>query len=184
MLLSDSTIKELIKKEEIIVKPFDESLLSPSSLDIRLGDEIIVFNKVKNGIIDVRKEIPKTYYRKFKVKDFFILQPQQFILAHTLEYIKLPSYISARLEGRSSLARLGLIVHSTGGFIDAGFKGQITLEMTNLNKMPIKLYPKMKIAQIAFEKLDKPAENPYDKRKKSKYLNQRGPTISRIHEDF
>ena len=132
----------------------------------------------------MKKPVTEEVYDVIICDDHFIIHPGQFILAHTLEYIKLPTYLAARLEGRSSLARLGIIIHSTGGFIDAGFEGQLTLEMTNINKVPVKLYPGMKIAQIAFEILDKEAERPYNQRIESKYNKQRGPTLSKIFKDF
>ncbi len=177
---------KLIERGEIEVKPFDKNLLSPSSLDIRLGKRFIFFKEPVSEmeIIDVKKPVSERVYMEVDVDDFIIIKPRQFILGHTLEYIKLPAYISARLEGRSSIARLGIIIHSTGGFIDPGFEGQITLEMTNINHYPIKIYPGMKIAQIAFEKLDYPAANPYNKRKTSKYIGQRGATLSKIFKDF
>ncbi|MGQ4892441.1 MAG: dCTP deaminase [Candidatus Njordarchaeia archaeon] len=184
MLLSDGTIKELIEKGEIVIKPFNLDSLSPSSVDLRLGNRFIIFKKSEKETIDVRKPINRELYEEIETNEGLTVKPYQFLLAHTLEYIKLPSYVSARLEGRSSLARLGLIIHSTGGFIDAGFEGQITLEITNINSIPIKIYPGMRIAQIAFEKLDRPAGNPYNLRKNSKYVKQRGATLSKIYLDF
>ena len=184
MLLSDSTIKELVQKNKIKIKPFDPSLVGPSSVDLRLGKQFVVFKPVKDSLIDIREKIPEDVYEVVEAESELIIKPQQFILGHTLETIELPKYISARLEGRSSLARLGIVIHSTGGFIDAGFKGQITLEITNINSIPIKLHVGMRVAQLAFELLDKPAETPYYMRKSSKYLNQKGATLSKIYEDF
>jgi len=185
MLLSDQTILELIRKREIILEPFSEELIGPSSIDLRLGNEFIVFERSKIAVIDPKKPIEK-YTREIIIDndDFFIIHPNEFILATTLEYIKLPDYISARIEGRSSIARLGIIVHSTGGFVDAGFEGKLTLEMSNLNIVPIKLYPGMKIAQLAFMMQDKPSKIPYGKRKGSKYYKQDRPMPSRIYLDF
>ncbi len=185
MLLSDRTIIELIRKGELIIEPFDEKLVGPSSVDLRLGNDFIMFDRKRIEAIDPRKPVDD-YLEYIHVNDgdFLVLHPGQFVIASTLEYIKLPSYISARIEGRSSLARLGLIIHSTGGFVDAGFEGTLTLEMSNINIVPIKLYPKMKIAQLAFILQDKPSLVPYNKRETSKYLAQKGPTPSRIHLDF
>jgi len=185
MLLSDVTIKELIRKGEIQIIPYDESLVGPSSIDLRLGHEFLVFDTKRVEAIDPKKPIDG-YLERIYINngEFLILHPGQFIIATTLEYIKLPPYISARIEGRSSIARLGVIVHSTGGFVDAGFEGQLTLEMSNINVVPVKLYPRMKIAQLAFFMQDKPSEVPYNCRKSSKYVGQRGPTPSRIHLDF
>ena len=185
MLLSDKTIIELIRKGEIVIEPFDEKLVGPSSIDLRLGNEFIMFDRKRIEAIDPREPIDK-YLEYIHINDgeFLVLHPGQFIIASTLEYIKLPPHISARIEGRSSLARLGLIIHSTGGFVDAGFEGTLTLEMSNINIVPIKLYPRMKIAQLAFILQDKPSAVPYNKRKTSKYVAQRGPTPSRIYLDF
>ena len=184
MLLSDKTIKELIDKGEIVIEPFNPDFLSPSSIDMRLGNRFILFKRTVEEIIDVRKPISRNLYEEIETNEGIVIKPYQFLLAHTLEYLKLPSFVSARLEGRSSLARLGLIIHSTGGFIDAGFEGQITLEITNINSVPIKIYPRMRIAQIAFEKLDQPAEKPYNVKKGSKYVKQKGATLSKIYLDF
>lgn len=185
MLLSDITIRELIRKGEIVVEPFDESLIGPSSIDLRLGHEFVFFDRTRIEAIDPKKPVDDCLEKIYVEGDKpLILHPGQFVVASTLEYIKLPPYISARIEGRSSIARLGVIVHSTGGFVDAGFEGQLTLEMSNINIVPIKLYPKMKIAQLAFFLQDRPSEVPYNKRKTSKYIRQRGPTPSRIYLDF
>jgi len=185
MLLSDKTIKDLIKKRELIIEPFNESLVGPSSVDLRLGTEFLVFDETKVSAIDVRQDVSH-YMKKIIVPmgESITIQPGMFLLATTLEYIKLPDYISARIEGKSSLARLGLIIHSTGGFIDAGFEGQLTLELSNVNRVPIKLYVGMPICQIAFILQDKPSEQPYWKRKTSKYKKQKGPIPSRIHLEF
>ncbi len=185
MILSDRTILRLIREGKIVIEPFDESLIGPSSIDLRLGDEFVVFERTKLSVIDPKTPIEE-YTKRIKVdkSEGFVIHPGEFVLATTLEYIKLPDDIAARIEGRSSIARLGLIVHSTGGFVDAGFEGQLTLEMSNINRIPIKVYPGMRIAQLAFIKQDSPSEVPYWKRKGSKYIKQRGPTPSKIHLDF
>ncbi len=185
MILSDQSILELIKKGEIIIKPFNDDLVGPSSVDLRLGNEFLVFERARIDVIDPKQPL-EDLTRKIFVEngDFFVIHPGEFILATTLEYIKLPDYIAARIEGRSSLARLGIVVHSTGGFVDAGFEGQLTLEMSNLNRIPVKLYPGMKIAQLAFILQDKPSQVPYGKRPSSKYHKQKGPIPSKIYRDF
>lgn len=185
MILSDTSILELIEKGELVIKPFDPNLIGPSSIDLRLGNEFLIFERAKIGVLDPKTPI-ENYVKKVVVdeKEGFIIHPNEFVLATTLEYIKLPDYIAARIEGRSSIARLGVVVHSTGGFVDAGFEGQLTLEMSNLNMIPIKLYPKMKIAQLALLRQDKPSKTPYGKRKGSKYYGQKGPMPSKIHLDF
>jgi len=185
MLLCDHTIRQLIARGEIVIEPFDESLVGPSSIDLRLGNEFRVFERTRIDAIDPRKPIEElTKLIVIKDDEAFVIHPGEFVLATTLEYIKLPNYIAARIEGRSSLARLGIVVHSTGGFVDAGFEGQLTLEMSNLNQVPVKLYPGMRIAQLAFIIQDRPSEVPYGKRKTSKYYKQRGPTPSMIYKDF
>ena len=185
MILCDQSILELVRKGEIIIEPFDPELIGPSSVDLRLGNEFLIFERTRIDVIDPRKPIDSFTKRIVIEKgENFVIHPGEFVLATTLEYIKLPDYIAARIEGRSSLARLGIVVHSTGGFIDAGFEGQLTLEMSNLNIVPIKLYPGMKIAQLAFMLQDKPSKIPYGKRKSSKYYGQRGPVPSKIHLDF
>ncbi len=185
MLLSDGSILELIKKGELIIEPFDESLLGPSSLDLRLGNEFLVFDRTRIDAIDPHKPIDK-FTKRIEIGDneYFVIHPGEFVLATTREYIKLPNYLAARIEGRSSLARLGLIIHSTGGFVDAGFEGQLTLEMSNLNIVPVKLIPGMRIAQIAFLMQDKASIKPYGERKTSKYYRQKGPVPSKIYLDF
>lgn len=185
MLLCDRTIKELVKKGELVIDPYDESLVGPSSIDLRLGTKFLFFNPSRIDVIDPKKPLRETLYPvEIALGDFIILHPNQFVIATTLEYIKLPPHISARIEGRSSLARLGIIIHSTGGFVDAGFEGQLTLEMSNINVVPVKLYAGMRIAQLAFILQDKPSEVPYNKRSTSKYVGQRGPTPSKIFRDF
>lgn len=185
MILSDKSILDMIRSGELVIEPFDKSLVGPSSVDLRLGNEFVIFERTRIDVIDPKKPIQE-YTKVIKVNDnnFFIIHPGEFILATTLEYVKLPNHIAARIEGRSSIARLGVVVHSTGGFVDAGFEGQLTLEMSNLNMVPVKLYPKMKIAQLAFILQDKPSKVPYSIRKGSKYHKQKGPMPSKIHLDF
>ncbi len=174
MILSDSSIRELIKKGELIIEPFEEANIQASSIDLRLGDEVIIY---EDDFIDIKQEDIKV--KKIKFDNSFIIEPKAFVLATTIEYIKLPNYITAFVEGRSSLGRLGLFIENAG-WVDAGFEGQITLELYNSNKSPIKLYSNMKICQIVLAKLDRPAQKPY----RGKYQGQRGVVASRIYKDF
>lgn len=180
MLLSDKTIKKLVEQGELIIRPFNPEHLGGSSLDLTLSRESLTFNGRQKPFID-----PKEHTKMNRIhidEGGIFLQPEQFLIASTQEYIGLPDDIVARIEGRSSLARLGIVVHSTGGFIDAGFEGTLTLEMSNLNTVPVKIYPAMRIAQLTFLRQDKPSKRPYGKR--GKYQGQKGPTKSKIFLDF
>lgn len=175
MILSDKHIKEAIAKKEIIINPPIDfsSQLSACSIDLKLYSEFCIFNE--NGDLE-RVNIPEG--------EAFVLYPGQFALASTQETIKIPDNMAGRLEGRSSIARLGIIVHSTASLIETGFTGQITLELANLGPKPVKLYPGMRICALSFELLTSIAETPYYKKKNAKYLNQSGPTESKItHEN-
>ena len=189
MILSDKDIKKYLKerKIKIIPKPNLKEQLSSASLDIRLGNEFRIFEDTKHPFIDVRD--PKTFQnitRLVKLKDSepIIFQPNQFILAVTLEKIFLPDNISVRIDGKSSLGRLGVVIHSTAGHIDPGFQGRITLEMSNIGNLPILLYPKMRICQLVFQELSSPSQTPYYKRKTAKYLRGKYPGESKIHEEY
>lgn len=188
MILSDRDIKKYIEQGKIRIKPVPDlkKQLGPASLDFRLGNEFRIFNHIKKPFIDPKD--PNTFKnltKLIKVQNGkpFILQPNHFILAVTLEEIFLPNDIGARIEGRSSWGRLGLIIHSTAGYIDPGFRGRLTLEMSNIGMLPILLYPGMRICQIAFEHLSSPAEIPYPKRKSSKYFGDKLPRESKIYKD-
>ena len=174
MILSDRTIRELIEKGELVIEPYEPSHVQCSSLDLRLGEEIAVYRE--GDCIDVKEEI--SGIEVIKIKDFFEIKPKEFLLATTLEYIKLPNYITAFVEGRSSLGRLGLFIENAG-WVDAGFEGQITLELFNANKRPIRLYKGMRICQLVFAKLDRKPEKVYS----GKYKGQRGVTPSKIFMD-
>ncbi len=175
MILSDITIKELIKEGELEVEPFEEKNLQCSSLDLRLGDEVAIYSETE--CIDIRSEVVGV--RRFKVgEEGFKIEPGQFLLATTLEYVKLPNYITAFVEGRSSLGRLGLFIENAG-WVDAGFEGQITLELFNANHCPIKLYKGMRVCQLVFARLDRVPEKVYS----GKYRGQRGATPSKIYMD-
>ncbi|GAB6078582.1 dCTP deaminase [Hydrogenobaculum acidophilum] len=174
MILSDKTILNYIRTSQIIVEPFEESSLQCSSLDLRLGNSIAFYEDL--NIIDIKSPIQA----KTKVfEEYFIINPGEFLLASTIEYIKLPEFITAFVEGRSSLGRLGLFIENAG-WVDAGFEGQITLELYNANKYPIKLYSGMRICQLVFAKLDETPHKVY----KGKYLGQKGATPSKIFMDF
>ena len=189
MILSDRDIKELIKEGKIKIHPMPDFKiqLGPASLDFRLGNEFRIFNHSSKPYIDPKD--PKTFQNlttliKVPYGKPFVLQPGHFVLGVTLEEIELPDDIGARIEGRSSWGRLGIIVHSTAGYIDPGFKGRLTLEISNIGMLPVLLYPKMRICQIAFERLSSPCEVPYPKKKDAKYFKDNLPQESKIHKDL
>ncbi len=175
MILCDRTITRLIEEGKLVVEPFEPKNVQCSSLDLRLGGEIAVY-EANDEVIDVKLEIKGI--KREKVEDFFIIKPKEFVLATTLEYLKLPEDVTAFVEGRSSLGRLGLFIENAG-WVDAGFEGQITLELYNANSRPIKLYKGMRICQLVFAKLDEKPEKVYG----GKYKGQRGVTPSRIFMD-
>ena len=175
MILSDRSIKELIAKGELKVEPFFEELVQSSSLDLRLGKEFGIYKD--SGVIDVKEGPGKVDI--VKVEDYIDIGPKEFLLATTVEYVKLPPYITAFVEGRSSLGRLGLFIENAG-WVDAGFEGQITLELYNASQNPIRLYVGMRICQLVFAKLDTHPEKVYS----GKYLGQRGVVPSKIERDF
>lgn len=170
MILSDKTIKVKIKSGEIVIEPFSEEFLQPASYDLHLDKYFLIFNKESIGIIDV-KDKPKNLMKEIEVdeKEGFIIHPNEFVLTNVKEITGVDSRHVGRLEGKSSLGRLGLMVHATAGFLDPGNKLRLTLELANVSPIPIKIYPGMKIAQIAFETLDKDCERPYG----SKDLNSK-----------
>jgi len=184
MILSDRDILKKIKKGEIKIKPFVGSNLQPSTLDLKLSRKIRVFDNWELGVIDVRERADSSKVVKISVKGL-IVHPGEFILGSTVEKVGLPNDIAAKLEGRSSLGRLGLIVHATAGYVDPGFSGWLTFEISNISRLPIKLYADMKIAQICFFQMTSPAINPYGSKKlNSKYQGQKGPTASKFWKDF
>ena len=156
-------------------------------MDFRLGNYFKVYNHAKHAVLDPRDpDSFKDIARLIEVDENdipFIIQPGEFVLGVTMESVKLADDVVARVEGRSSLGRLGIIVHSTAGFIDAGFEGTITLEITNINRMPVALYPGMRVCQLAFETMSSPAEVPYSQKRSSKYQGQKYPEESRIAAD-
>ena len=186
MLLSDRDVKAEIAAGRVKVEPFDGAMIQPSSVDVRLDRFFRVFENHKYSVIDPSIEQPDlTREVAVEANEEFILHPGEFVLASTYEIITLPDDIAGRLEGKSSLGRLGLLTHSTAGFIDPGFSGHITLELSNVANLPVKLFPGMKIGQLCLIKLSSPAENPYGSALYgSRYQGQRGPTASKSWLNF
>ncbi len=186
MLLSDRDIRAEITGGRVNLQPFDEDMVQPSSVDIRLDRFFRVFENHRYPHIDPMADQPDlTRAVEPEGDEPFILHPGEFVLGSTYEVISLPDDIAARLEGKSSLGRLGLLTHSTAGFIDPGFSGHVTLELSNVATLPIKLWPGMKIGQLCFFRLSTPAEHPYGSEKYgSRYQGQRGPTPSRSWQNF
>jgi dCTP deaminase len=184
MILSDRTIREAIDAGTIVIDPFDEQCIQPSSIDLHVDSQFRVFANSRYAYIDVKDEMPDlTELVEVKPDEAFILHPGEFVLGSTLERVALPDDLVARLEGKSSLGRLGLLIHSTAGYVDPGWDGYLTLELSNVANLPITLYPGMKIGQISFFQLTTPAETPYGSAG-NKYQGQRGPTASRFYRDF
>ena len=186
MLLSDRDILAEVTEGRIALEPWDPAMLQPSSIDVRLDRFFRVFENHRYPHIDPAEEQPElTRLIEVGDEDAFVLHPGEFVLGSTWEQVSLPATVAARLEGKSSLGRLGLLTHSTAGFIDPGFSGHVTLELSNTATMPILLYPGMKIGQLCFFDLSSPAEHPYGSQGLgSHYQGQRGPTPSRTHERF
>jgi dCTP deaminase len=184
MILSDGDIKKAIRSGKLKIEPFDESCIQPSSYDLKLASQVRVFDNHKAGEIDVRNR--QDISRIVKINGGgFVLHPGEFILGSTVESFSVPNDLAGKLEGKSSLARLGLVIHATAGYVDPGFRGQLTFEMSNISRLPIRMYGEMKVAQICFVMMSSPAEVPYgDKRLGSKYFGQKGPTASKIYLNF
>ncbi len=186
MIFSDRTIRDAVASGRIVIDPFEPSYVQPSSIDLRVDRRFRVFENHRYPFIDPKASQPDlTVEVEASDHEPFVLHPGEFVLGSTLELVKLADDVVARLEGKSSLGRLGLLIHSTAGFVDPGFQGHLTLELSNVANLPIAIYPGMKIGQISFYALTTPAEHPYGSSEAgSKYQGQRGPTASRIHEDF
>jgi dCTP deaminase len=186
MLLSDADIRKQLQAGRIGLEPLNLELLQPSSIDVRLDRFFRLFDNHKYPFIDPREQQDElTRFVEVASDEAFILHPGEFVLGSTYEYVSLPDDIAARLEGKSSLGRLGLLTHSTAGFVDPGFQGHVTLELSNVATLPIKLWPGMKIGQLCFFQLSSTSENPYGSEKYgSRYQGQRGPTASRSHLNF
>jgi dCTP deaminase len=186
VILSDHTIREALDEGRIVVDPLGPDAIQPSSVDLRVDAEFRVFNNHLYPYIDVREPQPDLTESLTVTEDRpFILHPGEFVLGSTFEKVTLPKDLVARIEGKSSLGRLGLLVHATAGFVDAGFSGWLTLELSNVANLPIAIYPQMKIGQLAFFQLDREAAHAYgDAELGSKYQGQRGPTASRYFRNF
>jgi dCTP deaminase len=186
MILSDRSIREELDAGRIIIDPLADDAVQPSSVDLRVDSSFRVFANHRYPYIDVREQQPQlTDLIKVSDDEPFMLHPGEFVLGSTYERVSVPDDLVARLEGKSSLGRLGLLIHSTAGFVDAGWDGWLTLELSNVATLPIAIYPRMKIGQVAFFRLSTAAAQPYGTEALgSKYRGQRGPTASRYFENF
>jgi dCTP deaminase len=186
VVLSDRSIKSEIAAGRILIEPFDESLVQPSSVDVRVDRKFRVFHNARYPYIDVRRPMDDlTELIEISGNEPFVLHPGEFVLGQTLETITLPNDIVARLEGKSSLGRLGLLIHSTAGFVDPSWEGNLTLELSNVANLPITIYHGMPIGQISFMRMDAPVEHPYGTDEvRSKYQGQDEPTPSRFYRNF
>ena len=186
MILSDRSIRDALAEGRITIEPLDEARIQPSSVDLKLDRLFRVFRNHTAGVIDVKEDLEDlTELIQIPDDGVFMLHPGEFVLGSTFERVTLGVDIVGRLDGKSSLGRLGLLIHSTAGFIDPGFDGHITLELSNVASLPITLYPGMRIGQISFLNMTTSADHPYGSGPLgSKYQGQRGPTPSRYHENF
>ena len=186
MLLSDRDIRAAVEAKRFVIEPYDPQMVQPSSIDIRLDRYFRVFENHRYPHIDPAQEQPDlTRMVEADGPEPFVLHPGEFVLASTYETVTLGDDVAARLEGKSSLGRLGLLTHSTAGFIDPGFTGHVTLELSNVATLPIKLWPGMKIGQMCFFQLSSSSERPYGSAESaSRYQGQRGPTASRSFQNF
>ena len=186
MLISDRDIRAELAAQRIVLEPLDPAMVQPSSVDVRIDRYFRLFDNHKYPHIDPAEEQPDlTRLIEVEGDDPFVLHPGEFVLASTLETVTLASDVAARVEGKSSLGRLGLLTHATAGFVDPGFSGHVTLELSNVATLPIKLWPGMKIGQLCFFRLSSAAENPYGSAAYgSRYQGQRGPTASRSFQGF
>jgi dCTP deaminase len=185
-VLSDRTIREELASGRIVIEPFDEGALQPASVDLRLNSSFRLFRVTSRPYIDVREPVDDlTELVEIAPDEPFVIQPGTFFLGSTVETISLPDDIVARVDGKSSLGRLGLLVHATAGYVDPGWRGRLTLELSNQSQMPIALYYGMRVAQISFLRLSSPVDRPYGSPELgSKYQGQTGPTASRISREF
>jgi len=186
VILSDRSLREAIAAGRLVIDPLDDDAIQPSSIDVRLDNHFRVFYTARHPYIDVKQPMEDlTELVEVKPDDAFILHPGEFVLGSTLEQVGIPPDLAARLEGKSSLGRLGLMTHSTAGFLDPGFTGHVTLELSNVANLPITLWPGMKIGQLCMFRLTSPAEHAYgSERYGSRYQGQRGPTPSRSYLNF
>jgi dCTP deaminase len=186
VLLSDRDIRAELDSGRIVLDPYEPAMIQPSSIDVRLDRFFRLFDNHKYAHIDPAEDQPDlTHLVEVDGREPFILHPGEFVLGSTFEAVTRPDVVAARLEGKSSLGRLGLLTHSTAGFIDPGFTGHVTLELSNVATLPIKLWPGMKIGQMCFFRLSSPSEHPYGSSVYgSRYQGQRGPTASRSFQGF
>jgi dCTP deaminase len=186
VILSDHEIREAVEAGRIGIDPYDPAAIQPSSIDLHVDRFFRTFSNHRYAFIDVKKPMEElTELVDVKEDEPFLLHPGEFVLGSTLEYVRLPGDLAGRLEGKSSLGRLGLLIHSTAGVTDPGFEGHLTLELSNVATLPITIYPNMKIGQMTFIRMSSPPETPYGSKKiGSKYQGQRGPTPSRFYENF
>ncbi|HEX5656353.1 MAG TPA: dCTP deaminase [Polyangiales bacterium] len=188
MILSDREIRERLERGDLVIDPLDDPDLQvqPASVDLRLGSRFIVYKLPHVPVIDPRQtETLATYTSGLEIKEGepFVLHPGEFVLGSTIERVTIPTDLVARVEGRSSFGRLAVVVHATAGFIDPGFEGQITLELSNLGRCAVLLYPGTRISQIVFHTMTSASERPYGHARGSKYQGQTGPVMSRVHKD-
>lgn len=188
MILSDNDILTRLERGDIVISPAPdlETQLQPASLDLRLGYDFQTYNYTRQALIDPADPTSfeqLTSLTQLQDGERFLVHPGEFVLATTLELVEIPNDLLARLEGRSSIGRLGIVIHSTAGYIDPGFKGQITLEVSNLGRIAVALYPRMRICQLAFEEMSSPARAGYGERRGSKYQGQNATTASRLFQD-
>jgi dCTP deaminase len=186
MVLSDRSIKAEIEAGRLVFDPYDPALVQPSSVDVRVDRHFRVFHNSRYPYIDVRQPMQDlTELVTIDEDEPFVLHPGEFVLGQTLERVQLPDDLVARLEGKSSIGRMGLLIHSTAGFVDPGWKGNLTLELSNVANLPITIYRGMPIGQISFMRMDTAVEHPYGSDEAgSKYQDQAEPTPSRFHLDF
>jgi len=185
VILSDRSIREAIESGRLGIAPFDPRLIQPSSSDVRLDNKFLVFRNTKRAFIDVKQPADDLMELiEVAPEEPMYLHPHEFVLGSTVERVRIPNDLVGRLEGRSSLGRLGIVIHSTAGFLDPAYEGHITLEISNLANLPITLYPGMRIGQISFVEMTTPAERPYGPARGSKYSGQQLPTASRLYLDF
>jgi dCTP deaminase len=186
MVLSDRTIREYVQQGRIVIRPWDSACVQPASVDVHMDRRLRVFHNMRRPYIDVHEPTDDlTEVVEIHDNQPFILHPGEFVLGSTLEYFELPNDLVARLEGKSSLGRLGLLIHSTAGFVDPGWKGHLTLELSNVSRLPITLYYGMKIGQMSYQQLTTPADRPYGSPELgSKYQGQTDPTPSMAYKDY
>ena len=187
MILSDREIRAALAAGHIVIDRIDDPgvQIQPASVDLRLGNRFVIFRHAMKPFIDPVVDDASEYTEVIQIGDeeAFYLHPGEFVLGTTKERVRIPEDLVARVDGRSSIGRLAILVHATAGFIDPGFEGNVTLEFSNVGKMPVALRPNMRVCQISFEPLTSPAERPYGAGRSSKYQGQSGPTASRIHRD-